>query len=198
LYNRFKLFLYEIKHPDYPWLTPLAIEILSNWLRKTDSGLEYGCGRSTLWFARRVAQLTSVEHNHLWYKVTKKKLAEYNINNVNLTFCRLIQNSRSDKLDYIRIADSFPDGSLDFVLVDGMFRDDCALAVLRKIRAGGLLIIDNVNWYIPSTSSSPNSRTARDGPASQKWELLSELLKEWRYMWTSNNVTDTAIFIKPC
>jgi len=198
LYDRFKLFLYEIKHPDYPWLTPLAIEILSSWFRKTDSGLEYGCGRSTLWFARHVAQLTSVEHNHLWYKVTKKKLAEYNINNVKPTFCRLIQNSRSDKLDYIRIADSFSDGSLDFVLVDAMFRDECALAVLKKIRSGGLLIIDNINWYLPSTSNAPNSRTRQDGPASQNWALLSELLKEWRCIWTSNGVFDTAIYVKPC
>ena len=138
-----------------------------------------------------------MEHNHLWYRATEKKLAEHNINNVNLIFCRLNQDSRSDKLDYIRTANSFRDDSLDFVLVDAMFRDECALAVLEKIRAGGLLVIDNVNWYIPSTSNSPCSRTIKDGHASQKWKLVSRLLEEWRCIWTSNNVTDTAIFIKP-
>lgn len=199
LYNRFKLFLYETKHTDHPWLTQQANAILSSWLRKTDVGLEWGSGRSTIWFAKRIANLTSVEHNHTWYKKVKKKLEKCNIANTNV-YCHEIspEYEKIENNPYVKIADNFPDNSLDFVLVDDIFRSECALKVLRKIKPGGLLIIDNINWYLPSTSSAPNSRTDVTGPASKRWGLLAGLLKGWRCVWTTNGVTDTAIWIKPC
>ncbi|MCK5642361.1 MAG: hypothetical protein KAJ19_16255 [Gammaproteobacteria bacterium] len=46
-------------HPDVPWLTRQAVEILEDWLKPGYVGLEWGSGRSTLWFARRVSHLTS-------------------------------------------------------------------------------------------------------------------------------------------
>ena len=199
LYNRFKLFLYEIKHPNHPWLPQQANAILSSWLRKTDVGLEWGSGRSTIWFAKRAAHLTSVEHDPIWYEKVKKDLANANVTNTKV-YCDKtpLKDEEIENNPYVKIADNFLDNSLDFVLVDGIFRSECALRVLRKIKLGGLLIIDNVNWYLPSTSSAPNSRTEQNGAASQRWELLAELLKGWRCIWTSNGVTDTAIWIKPC
>lgn len=199
LYNRFKLFLYEIKHRDHPWLTQQANTILSSCLAKTDVGLEWGSGRSTIWFAKRVAHLTSVEHDPRWYERVKKKLAECNITNTKLYHYKATSKREDiENSPYAEVADNFPDNSLDFALVDGVFRSECALRALRKIKPGGLLIIDNINWYLPSTSSAPNSRTEQNGSASQRWGHLAELLKEWRCIWTSNGVTDTAIWVKPC
>lgn len=151
LYNRIKLFLYEIRHPDYPWLTQRANEILSHLIKKNHIGFEWGAGRSTLWFARRCKHLTSVEDNPYWYEKVYAALRKFNITNCDLVFAK-------DKETYISLIDSFEDGSLNFVLVDGLYRDECAIRSLRKIRAGGLLIIDNINWYIPSSSKSPCSR----------------------------------------
>ena len=59
---------------------------------------------------------------------------------------------------YVQVVKRFEKNSLDFVLVDGMYRDAYANWFVR-IRPGGLLIIDNANWYLPSNSGSPNSRT---------------------------------------
>ena len=50
---------------------------------------------------------------------------------------------------YARTALGFPDASLDFALVDGHYRDYSAKFILPKIKPGGMLIIDNVNWYLP-------------------------------------------------
>ncbi len=61
-------------NPEHPWLTKEASFILVSLLKETDIGLEGGSGRSTLWFARRVKKLTSVEHNKNWYNKILKKL----------------------------------------------------------------------------------------------------------------------------
>jgi hypothetical protein len=55
--NRLALMAYERFNPEQPWLTRNMIEILENWLKPTDVGLEFGSGRSTTWFARRVRHL---------------------------------------------------------------------------------------------------------------------------------------------
>ena len=82
-YNKFKVKLYERKYPEYPWLTEQANSILSTLLKPTDVGLEFGSGRSTIWFAKRIKYLTSVEHNKLWYDKVSKMIKE-NIN-INLS-----------------------------------------------------------------------------------------------------------------
>ena len=59
-----------------------------------------------------------------------------------------------------------------------------------------MLIIDNVNWYLPCRSKAPNSRTAELGPATDVWAAVWRQLAGWRTIWTSSGVWDTAIFIK--
>ena len=44
---------------------------------------------------------------------------------------------------YAGMIDAVPDASLDFVLVDGHFRTACLRRCLKKIRLGGILVIDN-------------------------------------------------------
>jgi predicted O-methyltransferase YrrM len=52
-----------------PWITYSARYQLEKWLRPSDKVFEYGSGYSSLWFAKRVAEVKSVEHDSLW--VTK-------------------------------------------------------------------------------------------------------------------------------
>lgn len=99
---------------------------------------------------------------------------------------------------YVRQAERFDASSIDFVLVDGIYRDFCVLSVLNLIRPGGILVIDNVNKYLPSDSRSPNSRTPEDGPKGEIWGKVHQALCHWRRIWTSSGVSDTAIFIRPC
>ena len=73
---------YQKHHPDLPWLTPAANVILETYLTKRDVGLEFGSGRSTLWFAKRIARLTSIEHDNDWAANVRKMLDRDNIKNV--------------------------------------------------------------------------------------------------------------------
>jgi hypothetical protein len=99
--------------------------------------------------------------------------------------------------DYVRAADTFEPRSIDFALVDGMYRSACALAVLPKLRAGALLIVDNVNWFLPSTSRAPSSRGVTDSPLSPTWERFANAVSGWEMQWTENGVADTAIWTAP-
>ena len=98
---------------------------------------------------------------------------------------------------YPQVVDEMLDSSLDFALVDGIYRDYCAVDVVDKIKPGGVLIIDNVNHYLPSDSFAPNSRSYKQGPISGLWGKFLEIIKDWRCIWTSNGVSDTAFYYKP-
>jgi len=186
------------RHPDAPWLTPQATEILSTMLRPTDHGVEFGSGRSTLWLAGRVRHLTSVEHDEEWYGAVAARLKDRGVHNVDHLFAPPdAPPARSAESEYARTMLRFEDGGLDFVLVDGVYRDACARFSLGKLRSGGLLIIDNVDRFLPSNSRSPKSRTPSQGPAGPVWSEVAHVLADWRHIWTSSGLWDTAIHIKP-
>jgi predicted O-methyltransferase YrrM len=196
--SRVRQMLYERTHPDDPWLTPTAIRLLSTLLRPTDRGTEFGSGRSTVWFAARVAALTSVEHDPRWHEAVTSSLEERSLGNVEYILAPEDQPmEHGDKSAYARTALAFPNSSLDFALVDGHYRDYSAKFIIPKLKPGGMLIIDNVNWYLPCRSKAPNSRTAALGPATRAWAEVGRELAQWRTIWTSSGVWDTAIFIRP-
>lgn len=162
IYNRTKLLLYERGHCDDPWLTSAAIRLLSSLLRPADHGVEFGSGRSTVWFAQRVAALTSVEHDGQWYETISAKLKERRLTNVDYILAPLDQPlALGDRSEYARTALAFADASMDFALVDGAYREHSAKFILPKIKSGGMLIIDNVNWYLPSQSPAPGLANQR-------------------------------------
>lgn len=192
-------------HPDAPWLTAEATRFLDGWLQPHHVGIEWGSGRSTCWFATRMGRLLSVEHDAGWYAKVAAQLAERDIRNVDYQL-HPVQPERVETPDwiaamfaspYVRAVDAFGPRSIDFALVDGMYRSACALAVIPKLRSGALLIVDNVNWFLPSTSRAPSSRGADDPPLSPTWAEFEEEVAGWERKWTENGVADTGIWIVP-
>ena len=198
VYARTRLLLYEHSHPVAPWITPEATRMLDSMLVPSDHGLEFGSGRSTIWFAQRVCRLTSVEHDIAWYAVVTGQLKERELGNVDYRLVPLDQPAElGGSSEYARTALAFAVSSLDFVLIDGAYRDHTARYALSRIKPGGMLIIDNVNRYLPSNSRSPNSRTPTLGTDGQIWGGVARDLARWRCIWTSSGVSDTAIYVKP-
>jgi len=197
--NRIKVFLYEMRHPDHPWLTQQANLILSYLLKPQDVGFEWGSGRSTLWFARRVKHLTSVEHDERWYNQVLDKIRAANLVNVNLLLKDFKGYEMQEESPYVQAITNFNNNSLDFVLVDGplTYRDFCANLALEKIRPGGILVVDDANLYIPCDSISPNSRSKIFAPESREWMRFLNRVKGWHQIWTSSGIADTAIWFKP-
>jgi predicted O-methyltransferase YrrM len=185
-------------HPDVPWLTRQAVEILEDRLKPTDVGLEWGSGRSTIWFARRVSHLTSIEHNDRWYRRIKKMLSDKRIDNVDLLYAPLEAKGESQP-NYVRAADELPRAGLDFVLVDGRLRDQCTELAFQLIKPGGMLIIDDAARYIRHPYCCPQSVMAQNGPPSPLWSKIAAELQalDTEAIWTSDGVTATVFYFIP-
>jgi len=191
VYNRILYSVYNKLHPDHPWLTQTSIQILASWLKPSDIGFEWGCGRSTRYFSKKVAHLTSVEHDETWFFRVKASLAANPVQNVEL----LLRSRTGDQnSEYVQAINCMAENSLDFVLVDGRMRIFCVSVALEKIRPGGLLVLDNAENYMPSSSCAPGSRTE---PELFKAADILERLATWRTIWTSNGIWDTVLWVKP-
>jgi predicted O-methyltransferase YrrM len=182
---------YRLRHPDEPWLTPQAVRLLEGWLKPTDIILEFGSGRSTLWFARRVNRLVSVEHDPGWYDRVASTIQTQRL--LNVTY--LLKSIEGRPSEYASVTTQFEDNSLDVILVDGKLRDECANACLPKLKPGGLLVVDNADVYLPSQAMTPNAH--HTGAASEGWQHFLDATINWRRCWTCNGVSATAFFFTP-
>ena len=189
--------LYQRANPDSPWLTPEATRLLDLMLRPSDIGAEFGSGRSTLWLARRCAHLISIEHDQAWHATVLGALALERMIHVDYQ-CHPPDEPEpnGDRSAYVQVARFLPDEGIDFALIDGIYRDYVTLFLLPKIRPGGILVIDNVNRYLPSPTKSPGSIPASANPVSAAWGQAATVLSRWRGIWTTNGIWDTAIYVK--
>lgn len=198
LFNRMIEKRYRRTHPQAPWLAPAAIEFLEGYLKPTDQMLEFGSGRSTLWFAQRVGHITSVEHNGDWHQKITVEINARGLQNITYHLRpKEVGISSDEQSQYVQTTQSISPASLDMVLVDGTYRAQCVLKSLPLLKPGGILVIDNVNRYLPSDSFAPNSRTKDSGPIDKEWQQVLDLIGNWRFFWTSNGISDTAFYFKP-
>lgn len=199
--DRLRLIAHERLNPDAPWLTAEAVTFLEAWLRPQHVGFEWGSGRSTVWFAARVRRLTSVEHDPDWYRETGRRLEVKELcGRVTYRYVPSDDQEPGETHPYVSVI-SGHDGGLDFCLVDGVtgLRAYCALACLAKLKPNGVLIVDNANWFIPRSpkSRAPNSRALFAGYASVAWSEFARRTADWQCIWTTNGITDTALWVRP-
>lgn len=95
--------------------------------------------------------------------------------------------------DYVQGDPNLSSDSMDYVLVDGYYRDECARRAVELVKPGGLLIVDNANWFIPHPTRSPASAS---NVASAVWGQFLSRVADWRMIWTSNGVSDTALWFR--
>jgi predicted O-methyltransferase YrrM len=181
---------------DTPWITQAAIGLLDSLLRPTDVGLEYGSGGSTIWLARRTKVLTTVEAFPQWHQAVQARIAEQGLQNVDLELVtgedgRL--GTPEHREAYVYARPGLEPESLDYVLVDGEYRDHAALRAVELLRAGGILVLDNANHYLPHPSRTPLHVSS---PRTDEWRSLLDRVHGWRLVWTTNGVWDTAVWIK--
>lgn len=198
VFNKINLMLYEKCHPKLPWLARTAIEFFDGYLKPTHTGIEFGSGRSTVWFAQRNEHITSIEHNKNRFEFVKRKLAERKIGNVDYVLSPVSKHFYEENYenDYSKVLDKFEHESLDFALIDDIYRSSCALRAISKIKCGGMIILDDVERYIFHPSFSPESINT-EIEMSKLWEEFADRIGSWRTFFTSNGVCDIAFFFKP-
>jgi predicted O-methyltransferase YrrM len=163
---RIRYWRWERRNSTAPWLCPETVEFLEQRLNKAMVGLEFGSGRSTLWLAQRLSSVASVEHNYNWYRRTADEAEKENLN-AEMHYVQLDHPESEPEREeyavtpaYVAVLNQFPDASLDLIVVDGHYRTTIVKACPRKLRPGGLLLVDDLNLW-------------PDGPPTpQAWQLV--------------------------
>ena len=195
IYNRTKNYFFEKNNQHLPWLTPDSIYLLDNLIKKTDTGIEFGSGRSTIWFASKCKFITSVEDHKGWYDKIKERLNSRDINNVDYLYKESLVEPVTES-PYYKVITSIKDNTLDFALIDGKHRGHLSLEAIHKLKVGGLLIVDDIERYVPYKTFAPHSIYGKPEKFLKEWIQFVDEIQPWRKIMTSNGVTDTIIYIK--
>lgn len=137
----------------YPWYTLPALEEISKWDLKEKVVLEYGGGKSTLWWREKAKKVVTVEANESWLKMIDHELRGARESNCTLLYCPINEGDQLRKFEYINAADPL-NHSYDIVVVDGILRTEClekGISLLSE--RGGKIIADNFDqsyvWISP-------------------------------------------------
>ena len=114
-----------------PWLTYPFIDFITPRLSNQLTIFEFGAGNSTLFFAKKVREIFSVEHNKDWYD----RISELAKGNVNLI--------------YKEVDDEYPKAirglnkKFDIIIVDAEERVNCVKNSLTALTESGVIVLDD-------------------------------------------------------
>jgi len=139
-----KMFGLELKDPYMKYKEIAIFKELFTKL-KPKKCLEYGCGTSTLYFLDFLPKNTywySIEHHKGWFE----KIQSLNDReNLHLHYVEAekepVPNLNDD--DYVNYPEQF--GQFDFILVDGIHRENCIQKAHQLLTENGLLIVHDSN-----------------------------------------------------
>ena len=110
------------------------------------------CGASTLWLAKRVDRVVSVEHDLKWHNVLRPFLK--NFANVDYLLIepdkQFDENFSSNKMlntsfkAYVTAIEAYTD-KFDIIVIDGRARQACLQIAKRYLKESGMIILDNSN-----------------------------------------------------
>jgi precorrin-6B methylase 2 len=115
-----------------PWITYPGLRFVAEKMRPELRVFEYGSGGSTRWYADRVKEIISVEHEAAWYKIVRDMGLPANVSLLQ----RSLNSGYSDAI-------LEQDGTFDFVIIDGRQRNACLRAALQKLSPQGIILFDN-------------------------------------------------------
>ena len=122
-------------HAPLPWYAYNAIDYLGTYCAQNPNlrVFEYGLGQSTLWWAERVKEVVTVEHDPRWIDAYAD-LPE------NVTLHHYQYNSGYEETP-LKSKKKF-----DIIVIDGMNRPACLPHAIKALKRGGLLIWDDSHY----------------------------------------------------
>ncbi|WP_170391677.1 hypothetical protein [Ruegeria arenilitoris] len=124
---------------EIPWYAYSAIEYIDSYDLNGVRVLEYGSGHSSVFYAKRGAMVTAIEHSQGWYDEVSKTLARSAGFDIHLATEPETYTRRPE------VADA------DIVAIDGIHRRLCAGYVMEEVKAGravpALIVLDNSERY---------------------------------------------------
>jgi hypothetical protein len=118
-----------------PWCTYSFIKFIEPRLKKHFKVFEYGSGNSTLWYAKRVNEITSVENDFDWYKNVSSSMPS----NAQVIYCELKYDG-----DYCRQVLK-QNKKYNIIIIDGRDRINCTKLCIESLTEDGVIVFDNSN-----------------------------------------------------
>jgi protein-L-isoaspartate O-methyltransferase len=125
-----------------PWMTYPFIDFIKTQLNKEQTLFEYGSGSSTLFFAKRVKQVVSLESDPDWFAFMKQKIAKLEIKNIDLIYLEGALGS-ADYENFAVTKSQEINQKFDIILIDSLKRSACAKNCLKALNEGGMVILDD-------------------------------------------------------
>ena len=118
-----------------PWYTYPAIEFLKQFDMRANSVFEFGGGNSSRFWAARAARVTAVETDPAWYAaLTAERIPNLSV------------HLRREKAAYVSCV-AEQNAKFDLIVIDGQWRRSCANLAPMHLAEGGLIVLDNADWY---------------------------------------------------
>ena len=114
-----------------PWLTYPFIDFINLRLNNRLIIFEFGSGNSTLFFAKKVKEVFSVEHNKDWYNRISKQLQ----GNVNMIYKEIDE-------EYPKSIQSL-NKKFDIIIVDAEERVNCVKDSVSALSSTGVIVLDD-------------------------------------------------------
>jgi hypothetical protein len=147
---------------ELPWFAYAAIDFLDDFLKPGMTVCEYGSGGSTLFFARRVRHVVSIEDNAQWFKVVSDRVRQKSIDNVTLKLCPFDFKKPAgfEKSEYLH---AIPDELFDVIVVDGSeewtrIRPVCFEKAQSRVKKNGVIVVDD-SWRYPEIRRCQTARS---------------------------------------
>lgn len=121
------------KKKPIPWFTYSSIHFLNQKINNSMSVFEFGSGNSTIWFASKVKEVVSIEHDSKYFSEVKNKLLSFS--NVDYRLAKLGKDYHQQVLNF--------NNKFDIIIIDGRERVQCAINCIQALKEDGVIIWDN-------------------------------------------------------
>jgi precorrin-6B methylase 2 len=116
-----------------PWYNYAIIDFLDQKLTQEMSVFEFGCGYSTLFYAKRCGRVYSVDVKKEWIIKIGTELFAANFNNTEIN---LVEKKFAESIDVV--GEKF-----DIIVVDSEDRLSCCITAYYNLSKNGIVILDN-------------------------------------------------------
>jgi hypothetical protein len=120
-----------------PWYTYPAVHYLYSLDFSKSKVLEWGGGSSTVFWGKRAKTVFTVEHDPVWFQQIVEKANSLPVH------VALLEEPKT----YISLPSFANDQVFDVVIVDGVYRADCAKVAVERLASNGLIVFDNSDWF---------------------------------------------------
>ena len=149
---------------EIPWFSYGAIDFLDRYLKPHMKVCEYGSGGSTIFFARRVKSVFSIESDPKWFGLVNTRLTEKALPNAKVVL-HPFDFKDAKGFEHSAYLHAIPDERFDVIVVDGMeewtqVRPICFEKAEARIRPGGIIVVDD-SWRYPKLRQQHHGHSQR-------------------------------------